>query len=133
MAEALFGTAIPLRDWAAIIVSVTLNAAAQIFLRLGVRGVGFAEVLSSGDLRAIVGVFFAPQVIGGLACYVVSVVLWMYVLSQQPVGVVYPMVSLAYVMAVLMGVLFLGEVFSPLRMVGLAFIMVGVWIIARSA
>jgi multidrug transporter EmrE-like cation transporter len=133
MAESLFSTAIPLRDWAAIITSVTLNAAAQIFLRLGVRDVRFVDVLGSGDPRAIAGMFLAPQVIGGLLCYVVSVVLWMYVLSQQPVGVVYPMVSLAYLAAVLMGVLFLGEAFSPQRMLGLAFIMVGVWFIARSA
>jgi drug/metabolite transporter (DMT)-like permease len=90
-------------------------------------------VFGSRDLRAIVAIFLNPYIVGGMLCYVVSVFLWMYVLSQQPVGIVYPMMSLAYVAAVLMGVLFLGESFSALRIVGLAFVMMGVWFIARSA
>ena len=126
-------TGIPLKDWVAIISSVMLNASAQIFLRSGLHDTQLGAVFGSRDIRAIIAIFLNPYIVGGMLCYVVSVFLWMYVLSQQPVGIVYPMMSLAYVAAVLMGVLFLGESFSTLRIVGLAFVMMGVWFIARSA
>jgi drug/metabolite transporter (DMT)-like permease len=126
-------TGIPLKDWVAIVGSVMLNASAQIFLRSGLRGTQLGAVFGSRDIRAIAAIFLNPYIVGGMLCYAVSIFLWMYVLSQQPVGIVYPMMSLAYVAAVLMGVLFLGESFSTLRIVGLAFVMMGVWFIARSA
>lgn len=126
-------TSIPLRDWVAIIGSVMLNASAQIFLRLGLRGAKISALVAASDVRMLVTTIINPYIFGGMLCYAISILLWMYVLSQQPVGVAYPMMSLAYVAAVVMGWLFLGESFSLSRIIGLAFIMVGVWFIARGA
>ena len=126
-------TSIPLRDWVAIISSVMLNASAQIFLRLGLRGAKIGALVAASDVRMLVTTIINPYIFGGMLCYAISILLWMYVLSQQPVGVAYPMMSLAYVAAVVMGWLFLGESVSLPRIVGLAFIMIGVWFIARGA
>ena len=133
MTESNPSTVIPIKDWLAIIVSIMLNASAQIFLRSGMKGTKFGTLIAAGDIRMLLAMFFNPNIIGGLLCYVFSILLWMYVLSQQPVGVVYPMMSMAYVAVVLMGWLLLGESLSGLRFVGLAFILIGVWFIARSA
>jgi len=126
-------TAIPIRDWLAIISSIMLNASAQIFLRSGLRGTKIGALVAASDIRMLISAIVNPYILGGMLCYAFSILLWMYVLSQQPVGVAYPMMSLAYVAAVTMGWLFLGESFSGPRMIGLAFILVGVWFIARSA
>lgn len=71
-------------------------------------------------------------IIGGLTCYVVSVVVWIIVLSRADVGVAYPMISLGYVLTALGAWYFLGESFSLQRIVAIGVIIVGVALLVRS-
>ena len=51
---------------------------------------------------ALLSFFYAvglgiPFILAGLACYVVSVVVWVIGLSKVPVSIAYPMLSIGYV------------------------------------
>ena len=39
-----------------------------------------------------------PYILGGLACYVISVVVWIMALSRVEVSIAYPMLSVGYVL-----------------------------------
>ena len=118
---------------AAIGSTVMFNASAQILLRAGLRNVDIGTLLAQHQTVTLVTSVVNIKVLGGLTCYVFSVLTWMYVLSRLPVGLVYPMMSLAFAAALIMGWTFLGEEIRPARLAGIAFIAVGIWVVTRGA
>lgn len=113
-----------------ILASVVLNAAAQILLRLGAR----SGIALGGRAMADVAfdVLTRPSVLAGLACYGLSVVTWVYVLSRAEASYAYPFLGLGFVIVALAGWIFLGEMPSPQRLAATALIVVGVVLLARS-
>ncbi len=111
---------------------VLLNAVAQLLLKAGTTRVG--EFAFSMENLVPVGTRLAasPHIVGGLACYVVSVVVWILALSRVPVSVAYPMLSVGYVVNALAAWYLFGESITIQKLVGIAFIIVGVFLVARS-
>src|SRR5467141_5298762 len=72
------------------------------------------------------------SVMAGLACYVVSVVVWIVALSRVPVSIAYPMLSIGYVVNAVAAWYLLGEAVTPMRLAGIGIIVFGVFIVARS-
>jgi multidrug transporter EmrE-like cation transporter len=73
-----------------------------------------------------------PWVVAGLACYAVSVVVWLGALSMVQVNYAYPFLALGFIANALMARAFLGEAMTPMRWVALAIIVVGVGLQALS-
>jgi multidrug transporter EmrE-like cation transporter len=111
---------------------VLLNAAAQLLLKAGTTSVG--TFAFSMDNLGPVGWRLAtsPHILGGLGCYVVSVVVWILALSRVPVSVAYPMLSVGYVVNAVAAWYLFGESITAQKLVGIAFIMAGVYLVARS-
>jgi multidrug transporter EmrE-like cation transporter len=104
-----------------VLVGVLLNACAQLLLKAGTNAMPLGLRLA-----------LEPHILGGLACYVVSVVVWIVALSRVPVSVAYPMLSIGYVVNALGAWTLLGESLTPLRMAGTVIIVAGVFMVARS-
>ena len=68
-----------------ISVAVVLGSAAQLFLKAGTNA---APV----DLKLALD----PRILAGIACYAVSLIVWILALSKTPVSVAYPMVSIGF-------------------------------------
>lgn len=117
---------------ALILTGVLLNAAAQLLLKAGANAVGQFSFTPSNILHA--GFELARQwpVIGGLACYVVSVVVWILGLTRVDVSVAYPLLSLGYVVNAIAAWYLFGESLGAQRMIGIGVIIVGVVLVARS-
>ena len=115
-----------------IVIGVSLNACAQLLLKAGVNAVGHFDMTPANILP--VGIKIATQwpIIGGLACYVLSVVVWIVGLSRVDVSIAYPMLSLGYVVNAFAAWYLFGEVLSAQRLVGIGVILVGVFLVARS-
>ncbi|MCS0503614.1 EamA family transporter [Ancylobacter mangrovi] len=111
-----------------ILASVALNALAQILLRLGARAGAAAEPGPAG----LLALAFQPSVLGGLACYAMSLLLWLYVLGRVEVSFAYPFLALGFVLVALAGWQWLGETMPPARMAGIGIILAGVLVLARS-
>jgi multidrug transporter EmrE-like cation transporter len=114
-----------------VLTGVLLNAAAQLLLKAGVQHLGviklqFATIMAAGWKLSV-----EPHILGGLACYVVSVVVWILALSRVPVSIAYPMLSLGYVVTAVAAWALLGESLSAIRITGIAVIIVGVYLVAR--
>lgn len=105
-----------------IVLGVLLNAGAQIFLKTGLQAAGGLQ-LAPGPL---VSLFLQPGILAGLACYAVSVVVWLGALSLVDVNYAYPFLALGFLANALMAQWFLGEHIPGVRWVALAIIILGV-------
>ena len=62
----------------------------------------------------------------------VSVVVWILALSRVEVSIAYPMLSIGYVVNAGLAWFLFGEAVGPQRLAGIAVIIIGVVIVARS-
>lgn len=115
-----------------VLTGVLLNAAAQLLLKAGVKDVGIIELKPATIVNAGMRLAFEPHILGGLTCYVISVVVWILALSRVQVSIAYPMLSLGYVVTAFIAWAFMGEPVNAMRMTGIAVIIVGVFLVARS-
>jgi len=115
-----------------LMTGVLLNAGAQLLLKAGTNSVGVFEC--SRDNLVPVGWRLAtePHIVGGLACYVISVVVWVMALSRVEVSVAYPLLSIGYVVNAIAAWYLFGEAVTPMRLAGIGIIIVGVCLVARS-
>jgi multidrug transporter EmrE-like cation transporter len=119
-------------SFALILAGVLLNAAAQLLLKAGTNAVGHFE-FSAGNLVPVgFRLALEPHIVSGVACYVVSLVVWIMALSRVEVSVAYPMLSIGYVVNAVAAWYLFGESVTALRAAGIGFIVVGVFLVARS-
>jgi multidrug transporter EmrE-like cation transporter len=121
-----------LTSFSLILTGVLLNACAQLLLKAGVRTMGTIQLNLHSITAAGWRLAFDPHILGGLACYVVSVVVWILALSRVPVSVAYPMLSIGYVVNALAARALFGEAVSLTRLGGIGIIILGVFVVARS-
>lgn len=119
-------------DLALILTGVFLNAAAQLLLKAGARVlVGIPITLANAGV-VLERTALSGPILGGLACYVVSVGVWILALSRVQVSVAYPMLSIGYVVSAVAAWLLFDEQLSAQRMTGIGVIVLGCWLVARS-
>ena len=122
-----------LTTFAFIISGVLLNACAQLLLKAGTNALGGAIHLTMSNwFQTFIKVVTQLPILGGLACYGVSLVVWIIGLSRTDVTIAYPMLSLGYVVSAIGAWMFLGEVISPQRLVAIGVIVIGVVLLART-
>jgi multidrug transporter EmrE-like cation transporter len=115
-----------------ILSGVLLNASAQLALKQGMRQIGEFE-FRMGNLYSVgMTVALNPFIMIGMLCYVVSVAIWLLVLSRVEVSFAYPLLSVGYVVTALAGRYFFAEALTPLRWSGILVICFGVWLITRT-
>ncbi|WP_211466230.1 EamA family transporter [Collimonas silvisoli] len=118
--------------FAFILAGVCLNAVAQLLLKAGTNAVG-AIHLTPQNWFAI-GLKLATQlpILGGLTCYVISVMVWIIGLSRVDVTIAYPMLSMGYIISAIGAWYFLGEAITAQRLLAIGIIIVGVVLLTRS-
>jgi multidrug transporter EmrE-like cation transporter len=117
---------------ALLLLGVCLNAAAQLLLKAGTNAVGHFEFSAENIVPVGMKLALDPHILGGLSCYVVSVVVWIMGLSRVEVSVAYPMLSVGYVINAVAAWYLFGESFTAQKLIGIAFIIGGVFLVARN-
>ena len=115
-----------------ILTGVLLNAGAQLLLKAGVRPLGAISVEWATLLPTAARVLMQWPIVAGLACYVVSVGVWIVGLSRVDVSLAYPMLSLGYVVNAIAAWWLFGEALGPMRWSGMLLILAGVFVMSRS-
>ena len=115
-----------------ILTGIFLNALAQFLLKLGTKAVGAIHLTAENWLP--IGLKLATQlpIIGGLTCYVLSVLVWIIGLSRVDVTIAYPLLSIGYVVNAFFAWYFLGEVMSMQRILAIGVIIIGVALLVKS-
>jgi multidrug transporter EmrE-like cation transporter len=120
--------------WVLILSGVALNAAAQLMLKLATRGLAHFTSLDWDTLQA--GVLVLARSVAfwcGMVCYGTSLCVWLAALAKAPVSTAYPMLSLGYVVVTWVSVTWMGESLSVPKVVGIALICGGVFLVSRSS
>lgn len=119
-------------SFALVLTGVLLNASAQLLLKAGTNAIGHFEFHLDNAIPVTLRLATEPHMIGGMACYAVSLVVWIMALSRAPVSVAYPMLSIGYVINAFIAWQWLGEPLSGQKLLGIGIIVVGVFLVARS-
>ena len=117
---------------ALILVSVAIAAAAQLTLKHGMDQVvasGGQVGFDGASLRAVAS---TPSVWLGLVLFGSSALIWLVVLSRTTLSFAYPFASLTYVLILLADRFLLHQRVPPLRYAGVAFIVVGIVLVAQT-
>jgi multidrug transporter EmrE-like cation transporter len=119
-------------SFALLMLGVLLNASAQLLLKAGTNAVGHFEFTAANILPVGMKLALQPHILGGVTCYVVSLVVWIMGLSRVPVSIAYPMLSVGYVLNAGAAWYLFGESFTAQKLIGIGFIVAGVFLVARS-
>jgi drug/metabolite transporter (DMT)-like permease len=111
--------------------SVAASAAGQLLLAAGARAPrGAPGAAGAGPqaerAAAWLWLLLDHRVLGGLACWTASTLLWLLVLQRERLSFAYTLTSLNYVLVPLAARFVLGERLGGIRMVGMALIALGV-------
>jgi multidrug transporter EmrE-like cation transporter len=115
-----------------VLTGVLLNAAAQLLLKAGTNAVGHFEFHVDNLIPVGLKLVLEPHILGGMACYAVSLVVWIMALSRVPVSIAYPMLSIGYVINAFVAWQWFGEALAAQKLLGIGFIVIGVYLVARS-
>lgn len=115
-----------------ILLGVLLNAAAQLLLKAGMNKIGHFEFSFANVWPIALKVMANPPIITGLVAYVVSVVVWLLVLSRVQVSYAYPMLSIGYIVNAVAAYYLFGESLSAIRIAGIFVIIAGVYLVSRT-
>ncbi|KGK81772.1 membrane protein [Desulfosporosinus sp. HMP52] len=103
--------------------SIVLGATGQFLFRLGM--VEYGKVSVTGIWRQLGSIILTPAIFIGFACFGVSSILWLVVISRWELSYAYPLVSLGYVIAIMYGTLFLQEDLTLPKVFGCLLILAG--------
>ena len=115
-----------------IIITVMLNAASQLLLKIGVSRVGKASFDTTNIIKLLLGAITNGYIVLGLITMTISMITHMMSLSRFDVSFVFPFISFAYIIVAIWGFVFLGETFNMTRYIGIAVILTGTIILAIS-
>ena len=115
-----------------LMAGVLLNAGAQLLLKAGTNVLGVITLTRETWLDTFARMATQGYFVLGAACYAVSIVVWILGLSRVPVSIAYPLLSVGYIINAIAAHYLFGESVTLTRWLGIGFIIVGVWLVARS-
>ena len=121
-----------LTDFSILFSGVLLNALAQLGLKAATRVTGPLLAGDAGLWQRGLQLLTVPPLWYAILAYGLSLIVWLVGLSRVPVTQAYPLLSLGYVINIGLAWWLLGEVPTVQRVGGIAVIVVGVILVARS-
>jgi drug/metabolite transporter (DMT)-like permease len=112
--------------------AIVLLVSGQTLLKVGLNDIGGVSLFDGNLLASLLGLFRTPWIIMGFMCYGISAILWLDVLSKLDFSMAFPMVSLTYVFAIVIGRFVFNEAVGLDRVVGVLLILAGLFFIIRS-
>lgn len=118
-----------LRAWLpTALLSIAIGAVGQLLLKFAARSTGGVSFFALSSLARLA---LNPYLLGGLLCFVSSMVLWVKVLGSAELATAYPMVSLGYVLVALLSWVLLGERLGLRQALAIGVIVFGVVLLGR--
>jgi predicted N-acyltransferase/multidrug transporter EmrE-like cation transporter len=115
-----------LNPYVQIGVGALLTTVSELMLKLGATATAGAGSLFG------VAALASPWTWGGIVTYILSFVSWLYVLRRLPLGIAFALINVVHVLVPLAAWQVLGESVTPRRWAGIALILVGILMVART-
>jgi multidrug transporter EmrE-like cation transporter len=118
--------------FALLMTGVLLNAGAQLLLKAGTNALGVITMSRDTWPDTLLRMATQGHFVLGAACYALSLFVWILGLSRVPVSIAYPLLSVGYIVNAIAAHYLFGEDVNATRWLGIGFIVVGVWLVAKS-
>jgi multidrug transporter EmrE-like cation transporter len=116
---------------AKLLLAISLLVSGQVLWKMGLTEInGFN--LTQDFVASVTRAFTNFKVLGGLFLYALSTLLYFDVLVELPLSLVYPFMSLSYLVALIPAYFVLGEAISLLRVAAVGVIWLGILLLVRS-
>ncbi len=115
-------------SFAVLLAAIATNLTGETLMKHGMNQTGEMRFDGSSLFRT----FTNPSVVGGLALAFGAAVLWLKVVSREPLSWAFPMLALSYIPLLAISRFVLGEAVSPQRWLGAVVIIAGVFLVYRS-
>ena len=114
--------------WLILAAAVCFNALANILIKAGMAGgdkqAGLLEMLKTRWLSL--------PIIGGIACFIIALAAYSYVLSVMNLNIAYPIMTTAgFMLIVAVSVLYFHETIVFTQIIGIALMIAGIWLVSR--
>lgn len=115
-----------------ILIAIGFAVIGQMFMKHGMSGYQLGSITIINFIPQFLRIIFRPFVFIGFVLYMVSSFFWLIGIAKVPLSYAYPMISISYVLVVLLSWLIFKEQVGPLKWLGVAVIIFGVYLISRS-
>lgn len=115
-----------------ILLTLVFTVYGQLVLKWQMGGAGSLPQSHLDKLGFLLQQFLNPWIFSGFVSAFLASMAWMAAMTRFDLNYAYPFMSLAFVIVMILGVLFLGETLSARKIVGTLMVMAGLVIIARA-
>jgi small multidrug resistance pump len=113
--------------WITLSIAIIFNAAANILIKAGMQGggnIGLPEMMRQR--------FLSLPMLGGMACFILALAAYSYVLSRMNLSVAYPiMTSAGFAIIYLAAVIFFHETIKMTQIIGVVLVSLGIYFISK--
>jgi multidrug transporter EmrE-like cation transporter len=115
-----------------VLATLLLTVYGQLVLKWQITGAGPLPEGTQARLLFLGRQLLNPWILSGFAAAFLASMAWMMAMTRLELGYAYPFMSLAFVLVMLFGVVFLNEPVNAGRIVGTLLVIGGLVVIARS-
>ena len=116
-----------------LLIAIAMGAVGQISMKTGMNRVRDAAGGDMGPLlQALPKIFTNIFVLIGLGIYVLSTVLWLWVLTKVPLSFAYPCISISYIIIIIAGKFVFKEKIDIWKIAAIVLILIGVTLLGLS-
>ena len=113
-----------------VLICAILLTTGQVLWKIGLQRIGGFNPKPGVIISSFVSLCLSPFVIAGVIVYVLATVIWLNILSNAPLSLVYPMMSISYVMGVIVAAALFREQVPCTRWLGTAVVCGGIYLIS---
>ena len=119
------------RPHAMLALAILFAVISQLLFKSGVGSIGQVTLTRNTLPAEIWKLATSPQIVVGMALYSVGFLAWLGAMSRFGLSYVYPFTSMNYVLVLLFSWIVFNEPLSPIRWLGVAVIISGIFIASR--
>ncbi len=113
-----------------VLISIFFNVSGQYSIKLGMNKFGALE-LNNTIFATFSKILIHPNILIGLAFYVISAFSWLIALSKLELSIAYPLLSIGYIIIMFISYFFLNESLGINKIIGTLLIISGIFFISR--
>lgn len=121
-----------LKIFALIILNDIGDTLAQALMKKGVIATGISSVGFANLVEFFIKGIHSPLLWLGILFHVLNFFLWIVILYKVDLSIAMPVGSFSYILIPMAAIIFLHEKVSPLRWLGIAFIVFGIYFVSKS-
>jgi multidrug transporter EmrE-like cation transporter len=118
-------------DYLYIAGTILFTVYGQVIVKWQVSQIGAVPPDMEGRLAFLFRLLFNPWIISSLTAAFLAFLCWAGALSKFELSYAYPFTSLSFVLVFLLSVLLFQEAVTPLKLAGLAFVVLGIFVGSR--